>query len=93
MAALRNLEAVVLRELGVLLVAAGFRQRRRVFLVVDIGDALEEEQREDVGLEVGGVHRAAQDVGGFPEVGFELAKGGDVVVHAWLILVMSLGLC
>jgi hypothetical protein len=26
-------------------------------------------------------------------VGFELADGGGVVSHAWVILVMSLGLC
>ena len=72
-AALGDLKAVVLRELGVFLVAAGFRQRGLVFLVVHIGDALEEEQREDVGLEVGGIDRAAQDVRGFPEMGFKLA--------------------
>jgi hypothetical protein len=44
-----------------------------VFFVPDIADALEEQQREDVGLEVSGIHRAAQDVGGFPQVGFKLA--------------------
>ena len=74
-AALRNLKAVVLRELGVFLIAAGFRQRRRVFLVMHIRDAFEEQQREDVGLEVGGIHRPAQDVGRLPEVGFELVEG------------------
>ena len=82
-AALGNLEAVVLREERVLLVAAGLRQRRGVLLVVHVGDALEEQQREDVGLEVGGIDRAAQDVGGLPEMGFELAEGGCVVRH-WM---------
>ena len=71
-AVLRHLEAVVLRKAGVLLVAAGLGQRGLILLVVDIGDALEEQQREDVGLEVGRIHRPAQDVGGFPEVRFEL---------------------
>ena len=63
---------MVLREPGVFLVAAGFGQGGLIFLVMDIRDAFEEQQREDVGLEVGGIDRAAQDVGGFPEVGFEL---------------------
>lgn len=39
-----------------------------VFLIPDIADALEEQQREDVGLEVRRIHWAAQDVGGLPEV-------------------------
>ena len=63
-----NLEAVVLREPGVFLVAAGFGQRGLVLLVMDVRDAFEEEQREDVGLEVGGIHRPPQDVRRFPEV-------------------------
>ena len=80
-AILRNLEAVVLRELGIFLVTAGFRQRRRIFLVIHIRDALEEEQREDVGLEIGRIHRAAQDIRGLPEVGFKLAKGKLILAH------------
>ena len=72
MATLRNLEAVVLREEGVLFVAAGLRQRRLVLLVVNVRDTLEEQQREDVGLEVGRIHRTAQDVRSFPQVGFKL---------------------
>ena len=85
-----NLKAVVLRELGIFLVTARFRQGRRVFLVIDIRDSLEEEQREDVGLEVGGIHRAAQDVRGLPEVGFKLAKGSGVIGLAWFTPVISL---
>ena len=71
MRALGHLEAVVLGEGGVLLVAARLGKGPRELLVEHVGDALEEEQREDVGLEVGRVHRAAEDVGGLPEVGFE----------------------
>jgi hypothetical protein len=40
---------------------------------MNVGDALEEEERKNVGFEVSGVHRAAKDVGGLPEVGFKLA--------------------
>ena len=35
-----------------------------------VGAALEEQHAEDVFLELGGVHLAAQDVGGFEEVAF-----------------------
>jgi hypothetical protein len=59
MAALRNLEAVVLREQGVLLVATGLRDCRVVFLVVNVRETLEEQQRKDVGLEVRRVHGTA----------------------------------
>ena len=38
---------------GVVDVAAGLVERRGVLLVVDVADALEEQQREDVALEVG----------------------------------------
>jgi hypothetical protein len=75
-AVLRNLEAVVLGEPSVFLVAAGFLERAPVLLVVHVGDALEEEQREDIGLEVGRIYWTVQDVGCFPEVGFQLAEGG-----------------
>ena len=78
MAILRNLEAVVLGEVGIFLVAAGLRQGSVVFLVVDVRDAFEKEQREDVRFEVGGIDWAAEDVGGLPKVGFELAQRGVV---------------
>ena len=42
-AILRNLKAVVLRESGILFVAARFLDRGALLFVVDIGDALEEE--------------------------------------------------
>jgi hypothetical protein len=80
-AAFGNLKPVVLGELCVFLVIARFRQRRRIFLIMDIGDAFKKKQREYIGFEVGGIHRTAQDVGGFPEEGFELTEGGDVVIY------------
>ncbi|MCH2107596.1 MAG: hypothetical protein MK291_13265 [Planctomycetes bacterium] len=44
-----------------------------MLFIPDIADPLEEEQRQDVALPVGPIdRRAAQDVGGFPEVGLEL---------------------
>ena len=49
---------------------------------MDIRDAFEEKKWEHIGFEVGGIHRAAQDVGGFPEEKFELTEGRDVVIHA-----------
>lgn len=74
MAELGDLEAVRLGEQSQFGVAT-FLDDLGVFLVPDIADALEEEQWEDVGLEVSRVHRAAQDVGGLPEVAFQLAEG------------------
>ncbi len=38
-----------------------------------IGDALEKEQRKNVALEVSGIDRTAEDVGGFPKMGLQLA--------------------
>ena len=66
-----NLEAVVLREEGVVHVPSRLLQRLRELLVVNVADPLEEEEREDVGLEVGGINGAAQDVCGLPEVGLK----------------------
>jgi hypothetical protein len=49
-----------------------------------IREPLEEQEREDVGLEVRRIHRSLQKPRGFPEVGFELGvANGDV----------DLGLC
>lgn len=73
MAVFRDLETVRLREPRQLFIAS-LVDDLLVFLVPDVADSLKEQQREDVGLEVGGIHRAAQDVGGFPEMGFELAE-------------------
>ena len=82
MATFWNLEAVVLGKAGVFFVAAGLLQGRLVLLVVNVREALEEQEREDVGLEVRRIHRTAQDVRGLPEVGFKLIEGDGVRGHA-----------
>jgi hypothetical protein len=45
-----------------------------MFLAPDIANVFEKQQREDVGLEVSRIDRAAQDIGGLPEVRFELTE-------------------
>ncbi len=88
-AVLWDLKAVRLRKPGQLLVA-GLIDDLLVFLVPDIADALEEQQREDVGLEVSRIHRAAQDVGGFPEVAFELTQGyGTWGIQSELMIIVD----
>ena len=81
-AVFRDLKSVRFGEAGKLLVASLVNDLL-VFLVPDIADALEEQQREDVRFKVSRIHRAAQDVGGFPEVAFELAEGdsGQRTIH------------
>lgn len=69
-----DLESVVFRKQGGLIVAPEGLERGLVLFVMHVGDALEEEKRENVGLEAGCIDRTAEDVGGFPKVGFELAK-------------------
>ncbi len=59
---------MILGEERILVVAAGLLKRRGKLLVVDIGDALKEEQRKDIGLEVGCIDRPAQDVCRLPQV-------------------------
>ena len=76
----RNLEAVVLREVGELLVPTGFRQRGLRLLVEDVAEALVEQQREDELLVVARVDGAAQERGRAPQVGFELLLG-DAGAH------------
>ena len=76
-AVLRELKAVRFRKPRQLFVTC-FIDDLLVFLIPDIADALEEQQRKDVGLEVGRVHRATQDVGGFPEVTFKLIEGDSL---------------
>jgi hypothetical protein len=73
-AAFRNLEPVVLGELGKFHVAVGLFQGHVILLIIDVGEPLEEQQREDVGLEIGRVDRTTQDVGRLPEVG---SNGGN----------------
>ena len=66
--------------MGIFVVAAGLLECRGSLFVVDVADPLKEHQREDVGLEVGCVDRAAEDVGGIPEHRFEgrVSEGGKV---------------
>jgi hypothetical protein len=49
-----------------------------------VREALEEQEREDVSLEVCRIYRTAQDVGGFPEMRFELIESDGVRSHATL---------
>jgi hypothetical protein len=82
-----SLIAAILGKERVFLVAARFRQSGLVLLVVDVRDPLEEQQRENVGLEVGRIHRSAQNVGGFPQMRFKLSQrqpGFDVVLNGVL---------
>src|SRR5690606_35196069 len=44
-------------------------------LLEHVGAALEEQHPEDIFLELGGIHLAAQDVGGFEEVALQLGQG------------------
>ena len=67
-AALRNLEPVVLRELGKFHIAVGLIQGHGILLVIDVGEPLEEQQREDVGLEIGRVDRTAENIRSFPKM-------------------------
>ena len=72
MTTIGNLKSVGLRKVRQLFVAS-FGNDLVVFLIPNITDALEKEQWKYVGLEVRGVNGSAQNVGGFPEVPFELA--------------------
>ena len=72
MAAIRHLEPVVFWKQGGFVITIELLHRRIVFLIMHVRDALEEQEREHVGLEIGGIDRTAQDVRGFPKVGFKL---------------------
>jgi len=67
-AALRNLETVVLGKPGKFHVAVGLFQGHGILLVIDIREPFEEQQREDVGLEICRVDRTAQDIGCLPKM-------------------------
>jgi len=56
------------------LFVASFIDDLLVLLVPDIADALEKQQRENVGLEVSRIHRTAKDVRGFPQMTFQLGQ-------------------
>jgi hypothetical protein len=80
-----NLEAVVLWELSEFHVAVGFFQGNGIFLVIDVGEPLEEQQREDVGLEVGRVDRTTKDIGSLPEV---TGKSPDIQVTEFVVSIL-----
>ena len=80
-AAVRDGEAVILGEVGQVLVAVDL-QGGGVLFVVDVGDPLEEDEREDVLLVVAGVDQAAQHDRGAPQVGLQFALADARRAHA-----------
>ena len=68
MATFGNLKTMVFWELRERYVSTGFFESDSKFFIIDIGDSLKKEQREDVGLKVGSINGTTQDIGGFPEV-------------------------
>ncbi len=57
-------------------VLAVLGEHRRVLFIPLVADPLEDQQRQDVGLPIAAIDRAAaEDVGGFPEMGFQLGEG------------------
>ena len=87
-AVIRDLKAMRLGEEGQFGIA-GLIDDLGVFLVPDIADPLEEQEREDVGLEVSRIHRAAQDVGGLPEVAFELTEIDWSFLHQVVLFMLG----
>src|SRR4051794_18542225 len=80
MAAVGQLETVVLAEGGVFEVAIRLVERLLEFLIIHVGEPLEEEEREDISLKIGGIDGATQDVGGLPEV---VLKRGEGDANMW----------
>src|SRR5438132_585028 len=64
----RNIEA---DEFVVLVNKAGTGAEALQLVLVNVGEALEEDEREDLVLELRRVNGAADDAGGFPKPGFE----------------------
>ena len=54
------------------------RPARSDFVFEHVGHAFEEDERQDVALELGRVHRRADDTSGFPKTGFET---GEIKFH------------
>ena len=75
-------EAVVLGQVGEFLVAVDVHGGG-VFLVVDVGEALEEHEREDELLVVPRVDEAAQEDGGAPQVGLQFGLGDPLAAASW----------
>ena len=70
--AFRNNKTVVFRETGVFFIAAGFFERCLGFLIVNVGQAFEEEDRRYVALVLVLIDRATQNIAGFKQVREEL---------------------
>lgn len=88
MAILGNLKAVRFRNACQLfIVAVGYGLL--VLTIPHITDALEKEQREDVGLEVGSVNQSPEDVGRLPEMTFELAECYPLLIQVGTFQVLS----
>ncbi len=82
-AAFGYLEAVVLGERGVGHIAARLLEGLLKLLVVDIGDALEEEQREDKLLIIARVNNTPEERSRAPEIRFKSLLGNSTprIVH------------
>jgi hypothetical protein len=74
-ATLRNLEPMILGELGKFYVTTGLLHGNGILFVIHVRNSFEKKKREDVGLEVSSVYRATQDIGRLPEMSGE---GSDV---------------
>ena len=75
MAIFGNLEAIVFGEECRFLVSVKLIECCLVLFVMDIGETLEEQERENIGLEVCRIDRSLEEPSGFPQVGFELGEG------------------
>jgi len=80
-AAVRDGEPVIFGEVGQVFVAVDLHGGGVLF-VVDVGDPLEEDEREDVLLVVAGVDQAAQDDRGTPQVGLQFTLADACRAHA-----------
>ena len=67
MITVRYLETVLLRQVSVLLITARLGKRLSSFLVEDITDPLQEQQREHICLEVRCIDGTAKNVRSFPK--------------------------
>ena len=73
---------MLLGLVGVLGVTVGLGQGGGSLFVVDVADPLQEQEREDVGLEVAGVHGAPEAVGGGPKAALEFLLADSCGAHA-----------
>jgi hypothetical protein len=74
MTALGDLKAIVLRKLSSFFVALVDFQSCLAFLVMNVGDAFEEKEWKDVGLEVCRINWPPENVGCLPEMGLKLVE-------------------